>query len=183
MKTHRLQNNLEFQLTAFWLSLRDLIRPPFKILKNIGLESGMTVLDYGCGPGSFALAAARIVGPQGKVYAVDIHPASLALMHRKAQNEKYRHLVPLLPEELAWIPNPFADLVILNDVLHALPDPTEVLAMIHRALKPSGFLTVNDHHLAGWDLFSAVFSSGFFEFKHAWPGLKTIKSFRKKWHE
>jgi ubiquinone/menaquinone biosynthesis C-methylase UbiE len=183
MNTHRFQSNLDFQLMASWFRLRDWIKPPYKILKTIGLESGMTVLDYGCGPGSFALAAARIVGPQGKVYAVDIHPAALALMQRKARKKEYRHLVPLLPEELAWIPNPFADLVIFYDVLHALADPSEVMAMIHRALKPSGFLTVNDHHLTGWNLFSTVFSSGFFEFKHAWPGLKTIKSFRKKWHE
>jgi len=183
MNTHRLQSNLDFQLMTFWLRLRDLIKPPYNLLKTIGLEPGMTVLDYGCGPGGFALAAARIVGPQGKVIAVDIHPASLALMRRKAQSEKYRHLIPMLPEELFRFSNPFADLVILNDVLHALRDPTEALAIIHRALKPSGFLTVNDHHLTGWSLFSAVFSSGFFEFKHAWPDLKTIKSFRKKRHE
>ena len=44
---------------------------PEKILPSLGVAPGMVFIDVGCGDGYFALPAARRVGPQGKVYAVD----------------------------------------------------------------------------------------------------------------
>jgi len=41
------------------------------------LKSGLTFMDLGCGPGFFALPAARMVGKSGKVYGVDINPGSI----------------------------------------------------------------------------------------------------------
>jgi predicted methyltransferase len=54
--------------------LRDLIRPPRAILREAGLGPGMAVLDFGCGPGGFSVAAVRLVGPAGRVYALDLRP-------------------------------------------------------------------------------------------------------------
>ena len=44
---------------------------PEDILREIGLETGMTFLDIGCGNGFFTLPAARMVGPAGQVYGLD----------------------------------------------------------------------------------------------------------------
>jgi len=41
--------------------------------KTFGISEGMTVIDYGCGPGRYTTEFAKIVGEKGKVYAVDIH--------------------------------------------------------------------------------------------------------------
>jgi len=38
---------------------------------------GMTVVDYGCGPGRYSIKFAEIVGNQGLVYAVDIHELAI----------------------------------------------------------------------------------------------------------
>ncbi len=45
---------------------------PESILIDIGLKPGMIFVDIGCGDGYFALPAARMVGPEGKVIAIDI---------------------------------------------------------------------------------------------------------------
>jgi ubiquinone/menaquinone biosynthesis C-methylase UbiE len=46
---------------------------PFKLLEGSGVRSGMTVADFGCGTiGHYVFPAANLVGPEGKVYAIDI---------------------------------------------------------------------------------------------------------------
>src|SRR5512143_268188 len=46
---------------------------PFKVLQEAGIRSGMSVADFGCGTlGHYVFPAAQLVGPDGKVYAVDI---------------------------------------------------------------------------------------------------------------
>ena len=49
------------------------IRNPYDILRNIGIKEGMSVLDIGAGPGFFTIPAAKIVGPNGRVFALDIY--------------------------------------------------------------------------------------------------------------
>ena len=61
-----------------------LFRNPDKLLKAAGLKSGQKVLEVGCGPGFFTIPAAKIVGEEGFVYAVDVHP--LAIRRVKAKN-------------------------------------------------------------------------------------------------
>ena len=46
---------------------------PFKVLEEAGIRADMKVADFGCGTlGHYVFAAANVVGPSGKVYAVDI---------------------------------------------------------------------------------------------------------------
>jgi ribosomal protein L11 methylase PrmA len=42
-----------------------------KVLKDIGIEEGHVILDFGCGSGSYSIPAAKIVGKKGKIYALD----------------------------------------------------------------------------------------------------------------
>ncbi len=48
------------------------------------IKPGTHVLDYGCGPGNYTIVAAELVGPSGKVYAVDIHPLAIREVQNKA---------------------------------------------------------------------------------------------------
>jgi ubiquinone/menaquinone biosynthesis C-methylase UbiE len=63
--------------------IRRLIHKPQKILGGY-IESGQTVLDIGCGPGTFSLAMAEIVGESGKVIAVDVQEEMLQIVREKA---------------------------------------------------------------------------------------------------
>ena len=63
--------------------LRRLIHPPRKLL-GPHLAEGMTALDLGCGMGVFTLAMARMVGPRGRVLAVDLSQRSLRVLAKRA---------------------------------------------------------------------------------------------------
>ncbi len=64
--------------------IRRLIQPPGKIVGPY-IQEGNTVIDMGCGPGYFTIDMAKIVGPEGRVIAVDIQAKMLERVRKKAQ--------------------------------------------------------------------------------------------------
>jgi precorrin-6B methylase 2 len=56
-----------------------------QLLKDVGIEAGQVVLDFGCGSGTYTVPAARIVGDKGKVYALDKDSEVLNKLMQKAQ--------------------------------------------------------------------------------------------------
>ena len=60
---------------------------PEVFLHNHGLRRGQAVVDVGCGPGLFTLAAALVVGRVGWVHAVDINRDMLDLVDQRAARE------------------------------------------------------------------------------------------------
>jgi len=143
---------LGFRLMALEFRIRDWLRPPRRILQEVELRPGMTVLDFGCGPGGFALAAARLVGPTGRVYALDVLPVALATVRRRAARSRLDTIEPAAADRIGDIPDASVDRVLLYDVLHDIPEPGPVLAEIRRVLKPDGLLSVSDHHLLEADI-------------------------------
>ncbi len=53
------------------------------ILDRLALEPGMKVLDVGCGPGRLTVPAARRVGINGHVTALDVQPEMLRRVQKK----------------------------------------------------------------------------------------------------
>lgn len=77
---------------ADWLirAERDAEEDPSQMLGQLGLKPGMVVCDMGCGNGFYSLTLAEMVGPTGKVLAVDIQPQMLQLLSRRAAEKKSR---------------------------------------------------------------------------------------------
>jgi protein-L-isoaspartate O-methyltransferase len=63
--------------------LRRLFHKPERILAGL-LKPGDCALDVGCGMGFFSVAIARIVGPTGRVIAVDLQKEMLATLRGRA---------------------------------------------------------------------------------------------------
>ncbi|OGQ94236.1 MAG: hypothetical protein A2521_05565 [Deltaproteobacteria bacterium RIFOXYD12_FULL_57_12] len=63
--------------------LRRLFHRPAIMFAGL-VKPGMTVLDIGCGMGYFSIGLARLVGPQGKVLAVDLQQRMLDTLRRRA---------------------------------------------------------------------------------------------------
>ena len=59
-------------------------KSPEKLLADSGLKGGQVVVDLGCGPGLFSIAAATVVGPSGTVYSVDTEQKMLDIVDRRA---------------------------------------------------------------------------------------------------
>src|SRR5277367_3962556 len=56
-----------------------------RLLREIGMQPGMRVLDIGCGSGDVSLLLAEMVGPTGSVVGIDRSPAALALARDRAR--------------------------------------------------------------------------------------------------
>jgi ubiquinone/menaquinone biosynthesis C-methylase UbiE len=109
------------------------------------IGEGNAVLDIGAGTGTDTLTAARIVGPKGKVYALDMTPAMLAKLRRNvalvgAVNvevvEGNAESIPLADASV--------DVVTSNGVLNLVPDKPQAFSEIFRVLRPGGKAQIAD---------------------------------------
>ncbi len=105
---------------------------------------GMTVLEPGPGMGFFTLPLARMVGPSGRVVAVDIQPKMLDRLRRRARKDG---LIERIETRLAR-PDSLAiddlkgavDFVLAFAMVHELPSPEAFFRETAAALKPGGRL-------------------------------------------
>ena len=98
-------------------------------------------MDVGCGDGFFAIPAARIVGDEGRVYALDSDQEAIVLLRKKALNEKLGNIETRIgvAEETVFCME-CADFVFFSIVLHDFSDPVEVLSNAKIMLKRTGRL-------------------------------------------
>jgi ubiquinone/menaquinone biosynthesis C-methylase UbiE len=109
------------------------------LLRELKVEPGQTVCDFGCGNGFYTLKLAEAVGPRGKVYAVDIQPQMLRLLAKRAKEAGLKNIVPVLGTEAdPRLPAGQFDLVLLVDVYHEFSQPEPMLRAIRESLKPKG---------------------------------------------
>lgn len=103
------------------------------------VSAGMTVLEPGPGMGYFTLELARLVGPGGRVVAVDIQPRMLARLRERAAKAGLMTRVDVRlckPDSLGIDDVTAADFCLLFAVVHEVPDAGSFFAQIAHALKP-----------------------------------------------
>jgi len=114
---------------------------PEKILSEIGLEPDMTFIDVGSSAGYFAIPAARMVGPKGKVIAFDIDDGAIMRLRQQAADEGLNQITAEIgsAEETVACEG-CADFVFFGINLHDFADPAQVIRNAKRMLRPSGLL-------------------------------------------
>lgn len=163
---------MHFALMAFGFYFRDLFIPREKVLKEAGIRTGYRVLDYGCGPGSYVLPLSRIVGKEGFVHALDIHPMAIAKVNRMISTRNLENVQTIRSDCHTGLKDNILDMVLLYDTYHALEKPMNVLKEIHRILRPEGVLSFSDHHMRKGEIISVITDSGLFRYHH--QGQKTF---------
>ncbi len=114
---------------------------PEAILGHIGLRSGFTLIDVGCGNGFFAIPAAHIVGENGAVYGLDIDSNAISILREIARKEGLRNLVLAVGRaEETILCEKCADIVFCANDLHDFENPNKVLANARKMIKPDGRL-------------------------------------------
>lgn len=125
--------------------LRRRIQPPGEMAIRHGLEPGMRVLEIGPGNGTYTLAAARRVGPAGRVVAIDIEPRMVERVRHRAKAEGVRNVEARLADVTAL---PFDDgsfdASYMITVMGEIPDPVGALRELHRVLAPSGTVACSE---------------------------------------
>ncbi len=162
---------LHFKLMALTFEIRDFFAPRMSILKEVGIKPGHSVLDYGCGSGSYISAAAGLVGESGKICALDIHPLAIERVRRIASRNHLVNVETIQSDCATGLPDDSVDVALLYDVFHKLSDPDSVLEELHRVLTPDGILSFSDHHIKEDEIVSMVAGKGLFRLSR--KGRKT----------
>ncbi len=120
--------------------------PPEPILRELGLKAGDTLVDIGAGTGLFALPAARMVGPDGRVYGLDISPEMVEDLARAAADEGLANVEAVLSAETeARLPANAAFYLMVN-VFHELENRAAYLDRVRESMGPGSRLVIIDYH-------------------------------------
>lgn len=119
---------------------------PVRVISQIGVASGATVADFGCGSGYFSFELAKAVGPEGRVYALDILPPALEAVVSQAKmmglNNVMTKRVNLEHEGGSMLGLASVDWVILKDMLFQNEHKDIIINEMVRVLKPGGHAVV-----------------------------------------
>lgn len=115
------------------------------IIDLLKLQPGMKVLDAGCGPGRLSIPAAKAIGPQGELTALDLQTGMLARVQEKASAARLtniRFMQAGLGE--GKLEKNTYDRTMLVTVLGEIPEQKAALKELCAALKPGGILSVTE---------------------------------------
>jgi predicted methyltransferase len=118
---------------------RETEEQPQLVVDALEIKPGQTIADLGAGSGYYSFRIAPLVGPTGKVLAIDIEPAMLEVIAQRAGRERIANVVTV--RSSARDPNlapASVDLLFMVDVYHELEYPYEVMTKVRGALKPGG---------------------------------------------
>lgn len=135
--------NIEPLIETLESESREIYRERELLAAVVGPLPGAAVADVGAGSGFMTLLFAQMVGPQGKVFAVDINPKLLEHIAARARSEGLANVQTIVASAKdSNLPPNSVDLVFICDTYHHFEYPRETMASIHRALKPGGQLVL-----------------------------------------
>ncbi len=117
------------------------------VFEAMTLNPGETFLDLGCGPGDYAMEAAKIVSPSGKVFAFDKWQPQIDGLKNEAASRGIDNIQAETVDITGILPitNRAVDCCMLSTVLHIFQLPVAektIFREIRRILKPSGRLAI-----------------------------------------
>lgn len=116
------------------------------MLAKLGVKRGMNVCDMGCGNGFYTVQLAKMTGPKGQVYAVDIQPEMLEKLKQRTKLAKVDNYTPILGSTVdPKLPKGKIDLILLVDVYHEFSNPEEMLARMRESLAPKGVVVLVEY--------------------------------------
>jgi ubiquinone/menaquinone biosynthesis C-methylase UbiE len=117
--------------------------PPKETLLQMGLKQGDILADIGCGIGYFTIPAAMIVGPEGKVFALDISEELLEETKAVKRQEGLENIETVLVDEYDLkLSSSSISFALVSIVLHEIDNLPRYLNEISRILSPGGQLAI-----------------------------------------
>lgn len=121
---------------------------PSYAVRAAGIHGGERVADFGAGTGFFTRAAARLAGPQGVVWAVDVHQELLPRIKNLALAEGL-HNVEVVHGNVerprgSHLPEDNFDLVLISNILFSADHRPELVREARRILRKGGRVLVID---------------------------------------
>ena len=119
---------------------------PDQIMEAISLKPGQNIADIGSGGGYFSLRFAKIVGEEGKVYAVDTNSNLLNYVKNSAKAKGLDNIIPTIASnDNLDIPRKSLDFIFMRNVTHHLHNRTKYFKDLQKYLKPEGKIVVIEY--------------------------------------
>jgi ubiquinone/menaquinone biosynthesis C-methylase UbiE len=116
---------------------------PQNVVAQMGLKTGQTVADFGSGAGFFSIAAAKMVGNTGTVYALDVQKSKLTATYSAATQQGFKNVQIVqanLDSPVTELAEASCDGVIMASILHEVKNRSMLLQNAYRILKTGGSL-------------------------------------------
>lgn len=118
-----------------------------KFFRWLDLKKGITFLDVACGRGNYSMAAAEIIGPNGRVYALDLWEEGILNLRNEAAKKGIQNITSFIGDAGQNIPleNNSVDVSLMATVLHDFVGDTiqrKVMQEIARVVKSNGILAI-----------------------------------------
>lgn len=140
------QPNFEEWVERFERGGREVFDKRFEIVAAVDIKPGMAVADIGAGTGLFTRLFSPEAGPKGRVIAVDISKVFIDNILKNARQRGLKNVTGIVNEATdVMLPLASVDIAFVCDTYHHFEFPKQMLASIHRALKPNGALVIVDY--------------------------------------
>jgi SAM-dependent methyltransferase len=123
-----------------------------RVMDILGIQAGKSVADIGAGSGWFTVRAAKRVGPDGEVYAVDINPDAIVYIGKRVEKEHLQNVKAVVSKaDDPVLPAGSVDAVLLLKTYHEVAQPVALLRNLRTALRPGAKVGVIDRNGNGED--------------------------------
>jgi ubiquinone/menaquinone biosynthesis C-methylase UbiE len=123
-----------------------------RVMDILGITAGKSVADIGAGSGWFTVRAAKRVGSDGHVYAVDINSDATEYIAKRAEKEQLQNVKAILskPDD-PMLPADSVDAVLLLKTYHEVAHPVRLMKNLRGALRSGAKVGVIDRNGNGED--------------------------------
>jgi ubiquinone/menaquinone biosynthesis C-methylase UbiE len=118
------------------------LQNPHKILRDF-VKPGITVMDYGCGPGFFSVEIAKMLNGSGKLYAVDLQDGMLNIVRNKIEGtvlEDVTKLHQCSDSEIGLVEK--VDFILAFYVIHEIQNKDNFFVEVKKLLNPGGKILI-----------------------------------------
>ena len=114
--------------------------------ERAGFRRGARILDVGCGPGYATFDLANLVGPGGRVVAVDVSERFIGYLDAERRRRGAEQIETRTEDlEALSVPASSVDGAFARWVLCFVRDPCAIVERVARALRPGGAFAVMDY--------------------------------------
>jgi SAM-dependent methyltransferase len=116
-----------------------------KIFEAIAVKEGLTVCEIGAGSGELSIAAAKLVGPTGRVLTSELGDERVKALQTSIKKSGVEHITVVAGDPVKTnFPDAACDALFMRNVYHHFADPAAMNRSIAAALKPGARYAVVD---------------------------------------
>lgn len=143
----RAKTGVEMQMQETVASEGTFVKPA-RVIHAFGIREGMAVADFGAGSGGYAAPFAKLVGPTGHVFMVEVQRDVLVRIQNEVRTQGFENVDAVWGDiekhEGTRIASGTLDVVLISNTLFQVDDRHAVLHEAYRTLKKGGTLAIID---------------------------------------